>query len=40
MAHLRHPGHGPAFWRLVDRYPKAERARGYLMAKSGDAEVE
>jgi predicted metal-dependent hydrolase len=40
LAHLRHPGHGPAFWRLVDRYPKAERARGYLMAKSGDAEVE
>jgi predicted metal-dependent hydrolase len=40
LAHLRHPGHGPAFWRLVDRYPKAERARGYLMAKSGDTEVE
>jgi predicted metal-dependent hydrolase len=40
LAHLRHPGHGPAFWRLVARYPKAERARGYLIAKSGDAEVE
>jgi predicted metal-dependent hydrolase len=40
LAHLRHPGHSPAFWRLVERYPKTERARGYLMAKSGDAEVE
>jgi predicted metal-dependent hydrolase len=40
LAHLRYPGHSPAFWRLVDRYPKAERARGYLVAKSGDTEVE
>jgi predicted metal-dependent hydrolase len=35
LAHLREAGHSPAFWRLVGRYPKAERARGYLMAKSG-----
>ena len=27
--------HGPAFHALVDRYPRAERARGYLIAKSG-----
>ena len=40
LAHLRHPGHTPAFWRLVERYPKTERARGYLMAKAGDEEVE
>jgi predicted metal-dependent hydrolase len=40
LAHLRHPGHGREFWRLVERYPKTERARGYLMAKSGDGEVE
>jgi predicted metal-dependent hydrolase len=40
LAHLRHPGHTPAFWRLVERYPRTERARGYLMAKSGDEEVE
>ncbi len=30
------PGHGPAFWQLVGRYPKAERAIGYLLAKAGD----
>ncbi len=32
LAHLAEPGHSPAFWRLVSRYPLAERARGYLMA--------
>jgi len=26
----RVPGHGPDFWRLVQRYPRTERARGYL----------
>ncbi len=31
LAHLRVSGHGRAFWRLVDRYPLMERARGYLM---------
>jgi predicted metal-dependent hydrolase len=40
LAHLTYPGHTPAFWKLVDRYPKAERARGYLIAKSGDDETE
>ena len=33
MAHLSVPGHGPDFWALVQRYPRAERARGFLMAK-------
>lgn len=33
LAHLSVAGHGPAFWALVGRYPKAERARGFLMAK-------
>ncbi len=33
LAHLVVPGHGPRFWALVDRYPRTERARGYLMAK-------
>jgi predicted metal-dependent hydrolase len=35
LAHLRHGDHSRAFWSLVGRYPKAERARGYLIAKSG-----
>jgi len=30
LAHLLVPGHGPEFWKLVARYPKSERARGYL----------
>lgn len=30
LAHLIVPGHGPDFWDLVNAYPKAERARGYL----------
>jgi hypothetical protein len=30
LAHLREPGHDVAFWSLVSRYPRCERARGYL----------
>jgi predicted metal-dependent hydrolase len=33
LAHLAQPNHSPAFWALVNRYPKAERARGFLLAK-------
>lgn len=33
LAHLRVPDHSRAFWRLVKRYPLAERARGFLIAK-------
>lgn len=33
LAHLTVAGHGPRFWQLVDRYPLAERARGFLMAR-------
>lgn len=33
LAHLRVPDHSPYFWQLVRRYPHAERARGYLIAK-------
>lgn len=33
LAHLVVPDHSPAFHALVDRYPKTERARGYLLAK-------
>lgn len=32
LAHLIEPGHNASFWRLVNRYTLAERARGYLMA--------
>ena len=32
LAHLVEANHGPKFWKLVNRYPKTERARGYLMA--------
>lgn len=39
LAHLRESGHGPAFWALVHRYPRAERAIGYLIAKSGERDL-
>lgn len=32
LAHLLEPNHGPRFWKLVNQYPRTERARGYLMA--------
>jgi predicted metal-dependent hydrolase len=32
LAHLVQSDHGPAFHELENRYPLAERARGYLMA--------
>jgi predicted metal-dependent hydrolase len=30
LAHLIEPSHSQRFWRWVDHYPKAERAKGYL----------
>ncbi len=36
LAHLVEPNHGPAFHDLVARYPLAERARGFLIAKDLD----
>jgi predicted metal-dependent hydrolase len=33
LAHLVEPGHTARFYRMVDRYPYAERARGFLIAK-------
>lgn len=33
LAHLVHGDHSAAFHALVDRYPRAERARGFLIAK-------
>jgi predicted metal-dependent hydrolase len=38
LAHLDVLGHNDDFWRLVYRYPRAERAIGYLIAKSGDGD--
>jgi hypothetical protein len=33
LAHLLEPNHTPVFWRLVEQYPRTERARGYLLAR-------
>jgi predicted metal-dependent hydrolase len=33
LAHLHVSGHGQRFWEIVNRYPLAERARGFLMAR-------
>jgi len=38
LAHLRYHGHGVRFRALVDRYPLAERARGFLIAKGLEPE--
>jgi len=38
LCHLEVRGHGDDFWRLVQRYPKSERAIGYLIAKAGDGD--
>jgi predicted metal-dependent hydrolase len=32
LAHLLEPNHSRRFWKLVQQYPRTERARGYLMA--------
>jgi predicted metal-dependent hydrolase len=34
LAHLVEANHSAAFHSLVDRYPRAERARGWLMARA------
>lgn len=42
LVHLLEPGHDENFWALVARYPRAERARGFLegveLAGTGDAD--
>lgn len=41
LAHLVHLGHTNEFWELANRYPKTERAYGFLIAKQmADDEVE
>jgi predicted metal-dependent hydrolase len=37
LAHLLVPGHGRDFWEQVERYPRTERARGYLEGVSATA---
>ena len=38
LAHLLEAGHGPTFRALIARYPLAERATGFLMAKGLDGD--
>ena len=38
LAHLEIAAHSAEFWTLVYRYPKTERAIGYLIAKSADGD--
>lgn len=38
LCHMAIDGHTPEFWNLVNRYPRAERAVGYLIAKSGESD--
>ena len=42
LAHLVEPNHDASFWGLVDQYPRAERAKGYLegVAAAGQMEMD
>ncbi len=40
LAHLVVPGHGSDFWRLLSRYPKTDRARGYLDGVAATAHLD
>jgi predicted metal-dependent hydrolase len=40
LAHLLEPGHDAKFWAWVDRYPQAEKAKGYLLGWSAAAHLE
>jgi predicted metal-dependent hydrolase len=40
LAHLLESGHDAKFWAWVDRYPQAEKAKGYLLGWSAAAHVE
>ncbi len=40
LAHLLEPGHDARFWAWVERYPQAERARGYLLGWSAAARLD
>jgi predicted metal-dependent hydrolase len=34
LAHLLHAGHGPEFWKILEVYPRTDRARGFLEGAS------
>jgi len=40
LAHLLEAGHDANFWAWVDRYPQAEKAKGYLLGWSAAAKLE
>jgi len=40
LAHLFEPSHDARFWGWVDRFPQAERAKGYLLGWSAAAKIE
>jgi predicted metal-dependent hydrolase len=40
LAHLLEPGHNARFWAWVDRFPKSERAKGYLEGIAAAANLE
>jgi predicted metal-dependent hydrolase len=40
LAHLLESGHDAKFWAWVDRYPQAERAKGYLIGWSTAARLD
>lgn len=40
LAHLFEPHHNDEFWGWVDRYPQAERAKGYLLGWSAAARLD
>ena len=40
LSHLIEPGHDASFWGWVDRYPQAERAKGYLLGWSAASRVD
>lgn len=40
LAHLLEAGHDAQFWAWVDRYPQAERAKGYLIGWSAASRLD
>jgi predicted metal-dependent hydrolase len=40
LAHLLEPSHNARFWHWVDRYPKSERAKGYLEGVAAAANLD